>query len=600
MEPEYSATQLLVPLDTLPYFQALWPERAGLRIDAQHYIVPLAPQLLPPSERAWRWLKDVLAVLILMRRLTGLPPYEPGGEHMNIEAPLPSEVLQEMEPVEIATLLALTDFYDVIGVVEILLDELQRIQRRIKPAPREWVSVRTEDIVFGKEAAWRNGTRAWLIQHLHSLDMVARITKNWPRLGPLVACGTDHTLFLTEGQLWGCGWRMTGALGTLPDTMVEQRVSTPVKLQGPRDPVSVACGARHSVAVTQEGRLWVCGANNSGQLGLSRISQTENSWTESELRDVIRVACGEDFTVAHTSDGLWVTGDGRYGQLGLGPLEGDGFSRWTQVPLPEGSGDVIQVACCWYSLFVLTTSGLWACGDNDDGQLGQGDTAQRNVLTRVPLEQVDRIRCGGSFVYAATGNGLYVWGSNRAGQLGDDGVPKYLPRPALSKLPIAGNIDDIATGGGHVIISGVQVVRTGPEAYTISAGSSGLGQRAVSNGAIHSVRLYAGYASSFSLTRDGIWASGANTQCQLGLGGPPSPAVRTPGGEQVEIAIQVVQRIKKAASDELQDDRDRQRRRLQGLLCARCDRDAMAIETRHNRYQFCGDDCYSQFFTARH
>lgn len=388
---------------------------------------------------------------------------------------------------------------------------------------------------------------------------------------------------------------MVGALGVLP--VVEQRVSTPIRLQGPENPVSVACGARHSAAVTLEGRLWLCGDNNSGQLGLGRRSQMETSWTESELRDVISVACGEKFTVAHTGDGIWVTGDGRFGQLGLGPITEDGFTGWQRLPLPPDSGEIMQLACCWYSLFVLTTTGLWACGDNEYGQLGQGDTAKRDVLTRVPLEEVEWIRCGGSSVYAMRRNGLYEWGSNLSGQIGSaaTGV-SIIPRPTLTTLDIAGHIYDIAVGGAHVIVCGVEVKGNVRMSYTVSSGSRAWGQReVVDEGTRRVFRLYAGYNSSFALTADGLWASGGNAECQLGLGGPPSRAVLTPGGELVAIAMQAAIRVKKPATEELQDDRDRQRRRLQGLLCARCDRDALAIETRHNRYQFCGDDCYEQF-----
>lgn len=209
MEHELSVAQLRVPVYALPYFQAIWPERDALRRDGQDYIVPLKPRLYPPSERAWQWLKDALALLILTRRLYALPPYDPTADNESIDVVVPFEMLDQLGPDEVAALLALADFYDIDGILEPLVVQLRRIHRRIKPAPSDWTPTRTEEIVFAKEAAWRNRAYAWLLQRLHSLDMVARITKNWPRLGPLVACGLDHTLFLAQGQLWaaaGAWW----------------------------------------------------------------------------------------------------------------------------------------------------------------------------------------------------------------------------------------------------------------------------------------------------------------------------------------------------------------------------------------------------------
>jgi alpha-tubulin suppressor-like RCC1 family protein len=98
------------------------------------------------------------------------------------------------------------------------------------------------------------------------------------------------------------------------------------------DPViSVACGDRHTVFVTEKGKVYVCGQNFNGQvcvliylimkLGLGHKSNMDKP-TLSELMDRRRIrkaVCGSRHTILISSKGeLYTSGWGTFGQLGHG------------------------------------------------------------------------------------------------------------------------------------------------------------------------------------------------------------------------------------------------------------------------------------------
>jgi len=133
----------------------------------------------------------------------------------------------------------------------------------------------------------------------------------------MVAAGCSYTVAVAEdGSPWVWGWNWFGQLG-LGDC--EQRwaptlLGKEVTFGGSRVHMA-ACGSSHTLFVTQEGRLWVCGNGGKGQLGLNdrndrRVPTLVEKQSFGGAR-IIAVDGGENHTVALTEEGaLYTWGQG--------------------------------------------------------------------------------------------------------------------------------------------------------------------------------------------------------------------------------------------------------------------------------------------------
>ena len=142
----------------------------------------------------------------------------------------------------------------------------------------------------------------------------------------MVDCGDEFTCYVDEaGRLWGCGANYDGQLG-IDDPDVGE-VGTPIRLipWGPTDPDSVgvdfiACGATHVAAVDMLGRLWLWG----GRFGMPPTKVRLPGRYEDPADENARgspcalVACGVDLVFTVTDDGdAFTWGEGSHGRLGL-------------------------------------------------------------------------------------------------------------------------------------------------------------------------------------------------------------------------------------------------------------------------------------------
>jgi len=226
------------------------------------------------------------------------------------------------------------------------------------------------------------------------------------------ATGYYHTVALkADGTLWAWGANDYGQLG------IGSFISaiTPTKIGISTDWSAVTAGAYHTVARKNNGTLWVWGLNQYGQLGLNNtINMNTPTQVLSDTNWSV-IAAGAYHTIALKTDGrFWAWGGNWVGQLGIGniyiPSTPPVYEQEPQVLccidnnrhcVSSGSSAIsynyrnvpveITTDSDWgmiagggaHTVALKTDSTLWACGSNNQGQLGTGDTNTRNTPTKI-------------------------------------------------------------------------------------------------------------------------------------------------------------------------------------------------------------------------
>ncbi len=232
---------------------------------------------------------------------------------------------------------------------------------------------------------------------------------------------------------------------------------------------------------------------------------------------------------------LWQWGTNGYGQLGVndtttrfvpvrssdfGSLIGKTVTQVAHTLSPEGYG----------STCVLTSDGkVHACGYNGYGQLGQGDTVQRNVFAELPvLTNITKIAAGReryTTYYALTATGaVYAWGYNGENQLGNGNTTQAnIPSLVSGALTGVTIVDIIPTSygcfaiaaNGDLYVWGISYY--GHLGTGAAAGTAQSTPLKVSTGVAKVYTSAYDYPHSMLVKTDGtLWATGRNNQGQLG------------------------------------------------------------------------------------
>ena len=228
-----------------------------------------------------------------------------------------------------------------------------------------------------------------------------------------VSAGNDHTLLIDpERSVWGFGsnwslgdnhpgvspkpfWFGRRLLEEIPPKQPEETLDdyfkrynrniVPIKAQ------QVAAGHGHTVILTFDGEVWTYGISYSGELG--RDSSRDEYYDARYQVDGIvgkQVAAGHFYTVVLDVDNeVWVFGDNRKGQLGLG-------QDVIQVDRPVRLGmSAKRIEAGDSQTFLIDfEDDVWATGYNDSGQLGLGDFDIRYQPTQIPNLKAYQISTG--------------------------------------------------------------------------------------------------------------------------------------------------------------------------------------------------------------
>nr|XP_012152188.1 PREDICTED: E3 ubiquitin-protein ligase HERC2 [Megachile rotundata] len=271
-----------------------------------------------------------------------------------------------------------------------------------------------------------------------------------------VHSGGKHALALTQdGRVFSWGEGEDGKLGHGNCSSLDKpRLIESLKSKRIRD---VACGSGHSAAITSSGELYTWGLGEYGRLGHGDTNtQLKPKLVQSLVgQRVIQVACGsrDAQTMALTADGsVYSWGDGDFGKLGRGGS--DGCYTPLLVDRLNGLG-VVQIECgAQFSLALTKYGEVWTWGKGDYFRLGHGNdhhVRKPTLVEGLRGKKVIHVAVGALHCLAVTDTGqVYAWGDNDHGQQGN-GSTIVNKKPSLVHELDDARVNRVSCGSSHSI-----------------------------------------------------------------------------------------------------------------------------------------------------
>ena len=251
-----------------------------------------------------------------------------------------------------------------------------------------------------------------------------------------VSLGLDnHTMAVkNDGTLWILGRNAYGQLGQNNTT----DYSSPKQVPGTTWNI-YSNSYEGCYSIRTDGTLWSWGYNDKGQLGtnnLTRLSSptqvgTNTNWVSPMHRQPWRWGA-----LAFKTDGtMWGMGNNGYGILGLNTTSDD-YSSPVQIGTDTTwSSTWYQSISSSYSVHAIKTDGtMWSWGKGAEGALGQNNTTNYSSPRQVGTgTDWDKVAMGTECTHAIRTDGtLWAYGRNNFGQLGfnnttDYSSPKQIP-----------------------------------------------------------------------------------------------------------------------------------------------------------------------------
>ncbi|HBH1341488.1 chromosome condensation regulator [Clostridioides difficile] len=367
-----------------------------------------------------------------------------------------------------------------------------------------------------------------------------------------IACGSSHTILIkNDGTMYTTGYNGVGQLGT-----GNNNNSIVFTLSSINNVKYASCGNNHTMILKYDNTLFSTGQNNYGQLAnANKDVASRNTFAKVNVENIKDIKCGSQFNfLINGSKEIFVSGCNLAGQLGSffhttflyeflkvqsssldnysGLLVNDDYlyvtkdnSEFLNVKLSDNFQDYKKIELTDNNMFIVMNDGtLYACGLNNYGQLGLGDTVNRSVMTKVDIDNVLDIKGSGNSTFVLKNNGtLYSCGLNSNGQLG---LRDEVNRNIFTKIEIE-NVKDFCVESDYVIAlnHSKEVYGWGYSANSNIERTSNYPYKQNITG-IEKIATY--YRSVYMINSEGrLYVSGYNGYYQLGTGGNNSSTNRT-------------------------------------------------------------------------
>jgi len=235
-----------------------------------------------------------------------------------------------------------------------------------------------------------------------------------------------------DGTAWGWGYNFYGNTGDNDRT----NFSSPKQIGTETTWRSMGlCGSHSALASKTDGTLWAWGSNTKGQLGQNSAANpaapndgisspvqigTDTTWDRINSTGALYGSVAQVGAATKTDGTLWLWGNNENYQLGQGnttdyssPVEVSGGGSWKKV--------VVGEECV---MAQKTDGTLWSWGNNEGGVMGNNQPAgatydsPQQVGSDTNWKDFDMNYFGTGAYASKTDGTLWAWGWNNYGQLG--------------------------------------------------------------------------------------------------------------------------------------------------------------------------------------
>ena len=245
--------------------------------------------------------------------------------------------------------------------------------------------------------------------------VLCTLTNTWSQCFSTISPGAVHTVGLKpNGTIWGWGYADWGQLSTGISAFDEY---LPIQLMPSSDWQFITAGALSTFAIKTNGTLWACGENLYGSLGLNNtinngLSPFAQVGTATNWK---KIAAGSSLVYGLRTDGtLWACGRNDNFQMGGYGTGGQNQATFVQIGTATDWKDVSTKSS--FCVFALKNNGtLWGWGGSSV-LLGGSSSIPKQIGTSSDWSQ---IAYGVSHILALKNNGdIHAWGSNTYGEIG--------------------------------------------------------------------------------------------------------------------------------------------------------------------------------------